>query len=48
MQYLFFGTSKTFIGQVSYGNLLDPGQASFLTISTTLSIIKNILEDSPL
>ena len=34
MHYLFFGTSKTFFGQVSYNNLLVPGQVSTFAIST--------------
>ena len=34
--YLFFGTSKTLNGQVSYGNLLVRGQISTLAISTPL------------
>ena len=34
MHYLFFGTSKTFIGQVhvSFDNLLVPGQVSTFAV----------------
>ena len=38
VHYLFFGTSKTLLGQVPYGNLLDPGQVSTCANYTLLPI----------
>ena len=41
MHNLFFGTSKTVYGQVSYDNILVPGQVSTFAISTPLRSLLN-------
>ena len=38
VHYLFFGTSKTLLGQVPYGNLLVPGHVSTCANYTLLPI----------